>query len=234
MDDTEAFAAAFPVGTAVRAVSVGLVSDHDGRRAAVQELTARQEALASAENGKPVKTKLSFEAVTPGRSVSGCGCVLFSVTGELRPLQCPYPFWWSHLMVGCGTCSHDIMGDLSIAACAHVVVVPGAHQGMHALQVCAGGVARSPVGFPVSLRARIAGRRRVIRGRSGYRGLRDAIPSGRTAHLHCARGDKTFHPLLPYDQSLQASAKEIFYACTFGSYTMLTLFAAGGQKAAAP
>ena len=73
--DTDAFAAAFPTGVAMRAVSVGLVSDHDGRRAAVQELTARQEALDSAEKGQPVKAKLSFDAVTPGRSVSGCALV---------------------------------------------------------------------------------------------------------------------------------------------------------------
>lgn len=72
--DAEAFAAAYPVGAPVRAVSVGLVSDADGRRAAVQELTARKEAVSSAEAGRPVKPKLVFDAAAPGRSITGCDC----------------------------------------------------------------------------------------------------------------------------------------------------------------
>ena len=72
MTDVDAFAAAYSVGSAVRAVSVGVVSDADGRRAAVQELTTRKEALASAEAGRPVKLKAVLNTVAPGRSITGC------------------------------------------------------------------------------------------------------------------------------------------------------------------
>ena len=71
LTDTEAFAAAHPVGAAVRAVSVGLVADADGRRAAVQELTTRKEALISVEAGRPVKPKLAFDAAAAGRNITG-------------------------------------------------------------------------------------------------------------------------------------------------------------------
>ena len=72
LTDAEAFAAAYPVGFALRAVSVGLVADADGRRAAVQELTTRRDALTSAEAGRPLKPKLALDAAAPGRSVAGC------------------------------------------------------------------------------------------------------------------------------------------------------------------
>ncbi len=72
LTDAKAFAAAHPMGSAVRAVSVGLVADADGRRAAVQELIIRKEALASAEASRPVKPRLAFDAAAAGRSITGC------------------------------------------------------------------------------------------------------------------------------------------------------------------
>ena len=72
LTDAKALAAAYPARTAVRAVSVGLVADADGRRAAVQELTTRKDALTSAEAGRPVKPKLALDAAAAGRTVTGC------------------------------------------------------------------------------------------------------------------------------------------------------------------
>jgi hypothetical protein len=69
---TVAFAAAFPEGGPVRAVSRGLVPSVEGRKEAVQELSTRKDAFEAAEAGRTVRPAVVLETLRPGQRISGC------------------------------------------------------------------------------------------------------------------------------------------------------------------